>query len=133
MGLSVLGWSEPAGEKAGRPAAGADAGGLRGASRWKPPVVELSAQLGREPGGLGRSAAGSLSARAGRQEPEADGERWMRRTGGVESDGLPAGATSNLLGTPRAPHFSETSPLRPPFREGPGPVNLTRARSPNTR
>src|SRR5579884_1167298 len=72
MGVPVLGWREPAGAAAGRSKARADAGGLRGAGGWDAPVVGLSAQSGREPGGLGRLFEQSVWARLERQEPAAD-------------------------------------------------------------
>src|SRR6202030_2190755 len=64
--VSVSGRSQPAGAASGGAQAGADAGSIRRAVRWHASLTGFYAQPGRESGGLGRSARGSLSARTGR-------------------------------------------------------------------
>ncbi len=51
VGVLVSGRCEPAGTAAGGSETRANAGRLRGAGRWKPATVGLSAQPGRDPGG----------------------------------------------------------------------------------
>src|SRR5579875_2726186 len=91
MGVPVPGGCELAGAAAGRSKARADAGGLRGAGGWDAPVAGLSAQSGREPGGLGRLFEQSVWARLERQEPAADRDRRLPRPGRRASDRLSAG------------------------------------------
>src|SRR5580693_10033088 len=104
MGVPVPGWSEPAGAPAGRTQAGADAGGLWGAARRAAPVAGVSAQPGRKPERLGRTAGRSLPARLAGRETGFDPDRWLRGIGGGDSDGLSASAASALLGAQDAQH-----------------------------
>src|SRR5439155_20548193 len=116
--LLVFGWSEPAGAASGGAQAGADVGGLRGAARRHPSFAGLPTQSGRESGGLGGAAAGSLSARAGRQAPGADRHRRLRGFGGGDSNGVSAGATSALLGAQDAEYSGESAQVRLRRSEG---------------
>src|SRR5271166_5295619 len=110
MGLPVPGWGEFAGAAALRPAAGADAGGLRSSPGWQPATAGLFAQQGREPDGVGRAAAGSVPPRAEGREPAADRHRWLSRIGGRDPDGLSAGPASALLGAQDAQYSGEGTP-----------------------
>src|SRR3990172_5324084 len=97
VGVSVPGWREPAGAAVGRSETRANAGRLRGARRRQSAAAGLPAQSGRESGGLGKSARGSLPARAGGGKPVAHRHRRRRGAGG-DPDPLPARAASTLLG-----------------------------------
>src|SRR5438093_11813032 len=98
MGVLVPGWREPAPAAAGRTPAGADAGGLWDSARRQPTPARLPAQFGRKPGSVGGFAAGSVPARAGREEPVADCDGWLRGAGRGSQDGLSPRSTSALLG-----------------------------------
>src|SRR6185312_1674642 len=112
MGVFVSGRSELAGTSSGGAETGANAGGLRGAARRQPTAAGLSAQPGRESKRLGRTAAGSVPARAGRQESAADCDRWLSWSGGGHSHRLSAGAASALLGTQDAQYSGEGPEVR---------------------
>ena len=88
MGLLVSGRSKLAGATTDRSETRADAGGVWSTAGWQPAITSLFAQPGREPGGLGRFAARSLSARLGRQEPASDCQRRMPGIGGSPADCL---------------------------------------------
>src|SRR5690348_3558360 len=98
MGVLISGRSELAGASSGGAETGAIAGGLRGAARRQRSAAGLSAQPGRAPKRLGRTAAGSVPARLGGKEPAVDCDRWLSWTGRSHSHGLSAGAASALLG-----------------------------------
>ena len=85
MGVSVRGRGKLAGAPSRWPTAGADAGGLQGAPGWQPAAAGLLAQQGREPDGVGGTAAGSVPSRAARREPALDRHRWLPGAAAIQT------------------------------------------------
>src|SRR5215472_17719960 len=113
MGLAVSGWGQPAHAAAGGPPPGAPAGRLRSSPGRHAPPAGFSAQLGRKPACLGRTAPGSVSSRIARREPAADRHRWLPRAGSGYRDRLSAGPASALLGAQDAQHSEQSASSRP--------------------
>ncbi len=80
--------------------------------RWPSAIAGLSAQPGREPSRLGRFSQPPLRARPAGQASAADRHRRLPRTGGGDSDGLPAGEASALLGAQNAQYPGEGAEAR---------------------
>src|SRR3989304_3270919 len=104
----ILRRSESASASARRAQAGADAGGLRGTDGWATALAGLCAEPRGEPGRLGRSAAGPLSAGLARPPPPAHRDRRLPRFGGSNSDGVPARSAPAVLGPQDAEHSGES-------------------------
>src|SRR5208337_852564 len=122
--VSVSGRREPAGAATGGAQAGADAGGLRSAARWHPPLAGLSAPPGRKPSRLGRLAAGSVPAWTGRPATGSDHHRRLSRPGGGDGHRLSASAASALLGAQDAEPFAGRAEVGLRRRQGGRPSHL---------